>query len=166
MAGRFEKLAGAVAPKVLLDAVQTSQRLTELGVPHALIGGLAVGVHGHPRATRDADFLVGKEAFESTSPLIIYRDELKDLVEFGVIDLLAVPPDFPWLAEALVSSAPGEVPVISVEALILLKLYADRPQDRADVTALLEAGVDPVGVTRYLQDRAPGLVARFAQFVP
>jgi hypothetical protein len=28
----------------------------ELGVPHALIGGLAVGLHGHPRATKDVDF--------------------------------------------------------------------------------------------------------------
>ena len=83
MDGRFEKLAGAVAAKVLLDAVRTSQKLSELGVPHALIGGLAVGVHGHPRATRDADSLVGSEAFDSTSPLLVYRDELSDLVQLG-----------------------------------------------------------------------------------
>lgn len=166
MGGRFEKLAGAVAAKVLLDAVKTSQRLSELGVPHALVGGLAVGVHGHPRATRDADFLVGKEAFESTSPLLVYRHELNDLVQLGVIDLLAVPRDFPWLAEVLAPAVPGEVPVIPVEALILLKLHANRPQDRADVTALLEAGADAAAVTRYLREKAPDLVARFAQLVP
>ena len=166
MASRFEKLAGAVAARVLLDAIEASQRLSELGVPHALIGGLAVGVHGHPRATKDADFLVGAEAFERTSPLVVYRDELRDLVRLGAIDFLAVPPAFPSLAEHLVPAVPGEVPVIPVEALILLKLHANRPQDRADVVALLEAGVDAAAVTRYLRDKAPGLVARFAELVP
>lgn len=166
MDNRFEKLAGAVSAKVLLDAVKTSEKLSQLGVPHALIGGLAVGVYGHPRATRDADFLVGTEAFASTSPLLVYRDELRDLVELGVIDLLAVPPDFPWLAEALVPATAGEVPIIPVEALILLKLHANRPQDRADVTALLDAGADPAVVTRYLREKAPALVARFAKLVP
>lgn len=166
MSGRFEALGDAVAPKVLLDAIDASQRLSELGVPHALIGGLAVGVHGHPRATRDADFLVGSEAFESTSPLLVYRAELRDLVRIGVIDLLAVPPDYPSLAEHLTSADPGEVPIIPVEALILLKLHANRPQDRADVVALLAAGADTDAITRYLRAKAPELQARFAELVP
>ncbi len=131
MAGPFEALSEVVAAQILLDAITTSQRLTELGIPHALIGGLAVGMHGHPRATRDVDFLVGPEAFESTSPLLVYRAELSDLVRIGVIDLLSVPPDFPSLAEHLQDAEPGRVPVIPVEALILLKLHANRPQDRA-----------------------------------
>lgn len=167
MADRFEELAGAVAAKVLLDAIDASQRLSELGVPHALIGGLAVGVHGHPRATKDVDFLVGAEAFERTSPLLVYRDELRDLARLGVIDLLAVPPAYPSLREHLVPEVTGgEVPVVPVEALILLKLHANRPQDRADVVALLDAGADTAVVTRYLRDHAPDLVARFAELVP
>ncbi|HEX9737277.1 MAG TPA: hypothetical protein VGG06_35380 [Thermoanaerobaculia bacterium] len=167
MAGRFEKLAGAVAAKVLLDAIDASQRLSELSVPHALIGGLAVGVHGHPRATKDVDFLVGAEAFQSTSPLLVYREELRDLVRIGAIDLLAVPPAYPSLAEHLVTAVKGgEVPVVPVEALILLKLHADRPQDRADVVALLHAGADTAVVTRYLRDHATELVGRFAELVP
>ena len=60
MIGSIEELAEVVAPSVLLDAIDTSRRLTALGVPHALIGGLAVGLHGHPRATKDVDFLVVK----------------------------------------------------------------------------------------------------------
>lgn len=165
MASRFDKLAGAVAPKVLLDAVDTSRRLSELGVPHALIGGLAVGVHGHPRATKDADFLVGAEAFVSTSPLLVYREELRELVRIGVIDLMAVPPPYPSLAEHLVPEVAGEIPVIPVEALILLKLHANRPQDRADVASLLAVGADTAAVTRYLRSKAPGLVSRFAEIV-
>lgn len=167
MAGRFEELAGAVAARVLLNAVDASQRLSNLGVPHVLIGGLAVGVHGHPRATKDVDFLVGAEAFERTSPLLVYRDELRDLARLGVIDFLAVPQAYPSLAEHLVPAVTdGEVPVIPVEGLILLKLHANRPQDRADIAALLHAGADTTRVTRYLRDHAPKLVARFAELVP
>ena len=102
MAGRFDNLVGTVAPTVLVNALDTSRRLSDLGIPHALIGGLAVGIHGHPRATKDADFLVGAEAFDSIAPLLVYREELRDFVRLGVIDLLAVPPDFPSLAEHLV----------------------------------------------------------------
>lgn len=167
MAGRFEELAGAVAPKVLIDAIDASQRLSELGVPHALIGGLAVGVHGHPRATRDVDFLVGEEAFERTSPFLVYRHELRDLARLGVIDFLAVPPAYPSLSEHLVpAAAGGEVPVIPVAALILLKLHANRPQDRADVLALLHAGAETSVVIRYLREHAPDLVGRFAELIP
>ena len=57
-------LDDTVAPGIL-DAMRVaSARLTELGVRHALVGGLAVGAWGHPRATKDVAFLVGEEAFE------------------------------------------------------------------------------------------------------
>ncbi len=167
MASRFERLADSVAARVLLNAIDASRRLSELEVPHALIGGLAVGVHGHPRATKDVDFLVGTEAFEHTSPLLVYREELRDLVRLGAIDFLAVPKAYPSLVEHLApSAAGGEVPVVPVEALILLKLHANRPQDQADVVALLQAGVDTATVTHYLRDHAPELLTRFAELVP
>ena len=124
-----------------------------------------MGIHGHPRATKDADFLVGEEAFVTVSPVLIYREELREIVRLGVIDLLAVPPLYPSLAECLVPVAPGRVPVIPVEALILLKLHADRPQDRADVASLLAAGAETAVVTRYLREMAPELVSRFAEIV-
>ncbi len=135
-------------------------------MPHALIGGLAVGVHGHPRATKDVDFLVGAEAFESMSPFLVYRDDLNDLPKVGVVDLLAVPPEFPSLSKHLSASSPVEVPITPVEALILLKLHANRPQDRVDVTALLRAGANTARVRDYLRERAPELAVRFAELVP
>lgn len=165
MAGPFEALSDVVAANILLDAIKTSRRLSELGVPHTLVGGLAVGVHGHPRATKDVDFLVGPEAFESTSPLLVYRTELSDLVRIGVIDLLSVPPEYPSLAQHLEAAEPGAVPIIPVKALILLKLHANRPQDRADVTALVKAGIDDEEVADYLRSMSPTLLSRFAELV-
>ena len=57
-------LVGVVAPEVL-DAMRVaSAALKSAGVRHVVVGGLAVGAHGYPRATKDVDFLVGDEAFE------------------------------------------------------------------------------------------------------
>lgn len=161
----FEALAEAVAPRVLLDAIRVGERLTELGIPHALIGGLAVGLHGHPRATKDVDYMVGPEAFQTTEPFLVYREELKHVVTMGVVDLLAVPPRYPVLAEQLQVPKPGELPVVAVEALVLLKLDANRAQDRADVARLVNAGADPVAIRDYLRQHAPDLVARFLELL-
>lgn len=125
----IEALAEVVAPSVLLGAINTSRRLTELDIPHALIGGLAVGLHGHPRATKDVDFLVGDQAFERMTPILVYREELSEITRIGVVDLMGVPPRHGELRNVLALPTAGEIPVIPAPALILLKLLAARPQD-------------------------------------
>ncbi|MAE71305.1 MAG: hypothetical protein CME06_12670 [Gemmatimonadetes bacterium] len=156
-------LIGVVAPEVLTDAIEASKKLTNLGVPHALVGGLAVGLHGHPRATKDADYIVGEAAFHSTSQLLVYRDDLKDLVERSDVDLIAVPPGHPHIADLLVLPVESTIPVLPVEALVLMKLEAGRSQDRADVVALLKAGASVDDIARYLRREAPGLLPAFSE---
>jgi hypothetical protein len=160
---RIEGLRDVVSSSILERAEDVSRRLTALGVPHTLIGGLAVGVHGHPRTTRDVDFLVGVEAFAATSPLLVYRDDLVDLVRIGSIDLMSVPPKYPVLTSEL-SLEDDEIPVISLRGLVLTKLDAFRPRDREDVRRLL--GRDPSqirAVRDYLAANAPDLVHRLAE---
>jgi hypothetical protein len=159
------RLAEVVAPQVLLDAIEASRRLTELGVPHALIGGLAVGLYGHPRATKDVDFLVADQAFERIAPILVFRAELSDMARVGVVDFMPLPPDQPALAAHLRIPDGHEIPVINPEGLIVLKLLADRPQDRADIKALLNAGIDEATIADFLNRHAPVLVARFAELV-
>jgi len=165
MGDRLSTLADVVSERVLLDAVEASRRLTELGIPHALIGGLAVGVHGYPRTTKDVDFLVGAEAFERSSPVLAFRPDLRDLVRVGVVDLMPLPKGLDELESQLSLPMGAEIPVIGVEGLILLKLLADRPQDRADVGQLIAVGLDIGAVTAYLRRAAPQLVAAFAEIV-
>jgi len=162
---RFQELENVVSPAVLDDALTIGDLLTELGVPHALIGGLAVGMNGFPRATKDVDYLVGSEAFEMTTPFLVYRDELKDKIKMGVVDLLAVPERYPFLAEQLRTCQPGELHVISPEALVFMKLVANRPQDRADVSRLLQVGVSAHAVAVFVGEHAPELLSRFAEIV-
>ena len=159
----LDALAGVVAPEVLVEALNTSRILTGLGVRHALIGGLAVGLRGHPRATRDVDFLVGDEAFIRMVPILQCRPELADVVRFGVIDLMAVPSEHQELKDALVVPEGRGVPVIPLAPLILLKLSAGRPQDLADVRAPIVAGADLDEIQAYLGEHAPDLIPGLAQ---
>jgi len=159
---RFDALKEVVSPTLLRHAGEVSRLLRELEIPHVLIGGLAVGVHGHPRATRDVDFLVGPEAFASTSPVLIYRDEIKDIAVVGETDVMSVPDKYPGLVDEL--RLEDDVPVISLRGLVLLKLDANRVRDREDVRALLARTPDQVrGVRDYLLEQAPELISRLGE---
>ncbi len=52
----------------------SSLQLTCAGVRHVLIGALAVGAWGYPRASKDVDFLVGDEAFDA-KPVRLYLEK-------------------------------------------------------------------------------------------
>jgi hypothetical protein len=159
----WAELEQVVARRVLDDAVRVSSALTALGVPHALVGGLAVGIHGHPRATKDVDFIVGQEAFATTSPLLTFREELAEVVRWGVVDLIAALPDDPVLVAELVEGRSGHVPVVGIEVLVVMKLRASRSQDLADVEALVRAGADVAAVLAFLREHEPSHVPAFSR---
>jgi hypothetical protein len=159
---RVKGLIEVVAPAILTRAEQVSSMLRDLGVPHALIGGLAVGVHGHPRATKDVDFLVGPEAFETTEPFLVYREELKELARVGETDIMYIPDRFPGLSAEL--RLEDDIPIISLRGLVLMKLDAFRARDREDVRSLLRIHPSRIREVRdYLQAEAPELLTRLAE---
>ncbi|MFT4980076.1 MAG: putative nucleotidyltransferase [Myxococcota bacterium] len=159
---RIEDLQEVVSPAILNRARDISRLLKDLGVPHVLIGGLAVGIHGHPRATKDVDFMVGVEAFSSTDPFLIYREELKNLVHIGETDIMSVPERYPGLTAEL--RLEEGIPVISLRGLILMKLAAFRARDQEDVRALLRPAPGRIREVRdYLLQQAPGLLTRLAE---
>ena len=159
----IDGLEEAVAADILARMKRVSRRLYELGIPHALIGGLAVGVHGHPRATKDVDFLVGEEAFEG-GIVLSFREELHELVELAVTDLLGVPPRRPVLNDEL--RLLDGVPVVSLDALIMMKLDANRPQDVADVTTLLRLHPGRHrSLLEYMQANASDLLPRLLELL-
>ncbi len=157
----LERLKDAVAARVLMDALDVSRRLANLGIPHALIGGLAVGMHALPRATKEVDFLVDESAFEVTAPRLVFRPELREIVKVGVVDLLLIPDAISALRDQLELPTTDAVPVIAPSGLVALKLDAWRPQDRADVASLLGAGLDVEETARFLRSHAPHLAERF-----
>jgi hypothetical protein len=143
----------------LIDAVARLRSAFERsGIQYALIGGLAVGSRSRPRSTKDVDILLAV-------PQIKLPGLLEDLITQGfTIDVRSVIEGFvqhhitmfeyrgvriDWLkpavaayqhildqaSEALVFGQP--VRVATAEGLIVLKLTASRPQDIADIAALL-----------------------------
>jgi hypothetical protein len=133
------------------------------GIPYALCGGLALAVHGHPRATMDIDILVRSEhvadalavaraagfdvparkmvfGLRTGTPREIQRVSKLDpeTNELMSLDLLLVCPDYePVWASRVVSSWRGQaVSVVSRDGLATMKRIAGRPQDLADIARL------------------------------
>jgi predicted TIM-barrel fold metal-dependent hydrolase len=78
----------AVGESVRRAAEEAARRLRNLGICHALVGGIAVGAHGAPRNTIDVDFLVGLEAFESSGVVLVHRSGVPVKVGGVAVDLL------------------------------------------------------------------------------
>lgn len=156
-------LAHSVTAPVL-DALRlASKALTALGIRHVVVGGLAVGANGYPRATKDVDFLVGDEAFEHhPGGFVTMKPGVPIQINGVAIDLLSVQAGEEHLAAAL------EAPMgsmIEAPQLVYLKLKSPRQKDRADVVELVKAGIDIEACRRYLATHVPELVGAFENAV-
>jgi hypothetical protein len=156
-------LQDVVAPKII-DAMSTaSAALTRAGVRHAVAGGLAVGANGHPRSTRDVDFLVGDEAFERhAGGLVTLKAGVPFQVNNVAVDFLTIGPGEEFLESALNSPTAG---FLDAAPLVYLKLKSFRLQDQADIVNLINSSLDIDACRRYLQTNAPNLLPRFEELV-
>lgn len=139
------------------------QALQARGVEYALCGGVALAIHGVPRATQDIDLLlrpgdldllreVARQrgfAFEAlpmkfASGATVQRfTKIVDGQPFMLDVLFAEGPfEAIWSSRHTVSFEGGDVQVVSRDGLISLKLAAGRPQDIADVQRLKEVARD------------------------
>ena len=130
------------------------QILTDLGVNHALIGGLGLAAHGVHRATNDIDFLVN----EADRGILVEKlphygwalaaatdDVLHFLGNYAVDMTLARRPlSQEMLLDAICIPKVG-LKAVSAEGIIGLKIqaYTNNPkrrhQDKADILALMRA---------------------------
>ena len=157
------RLVDVVAPKVLDALKLASDALTRAHVRHVVVGGLAVGANGYPRATRDVDFLVGSEAFHHhASGLVTMRPEIPIQVNGVAVDLLSPEAHEPFL-EATLSAPPGSM--MEAAPLVYLKLKSPRRKDHVDVIELIKGGIDAPHCRAYLAVHAPALVAAFDECV-
>ena len=137
--------------------------LREHGVAYAVIGAAAMAVHGVSRATRDLDLLVMSLDCLSPSTWTALDDVQVDIRRGDADDPLAgmvrvasaadAPIDVVvgragWqraaIERALMRTVEGlSVPVVTAADLVLLKLYAQGPQDTWDIEQLLSSGDRP-----------------------
>jgi hypothetical protein len=134
------------------QALPAVRRLLEsAGVPFKVVGGLAVIHHGYPRTTVDVDLLVeagSRERIDARlEPFGFAREtphRLRHRATGVAVHLLVAgepmprPGGPPYPSPESLPSSPADPAVVSLGALVRLKLLADRHQDRADVVALLK----------------------------
>ena len=142
----------AAALRDLMDW-QAAQKL-----PLALVGGVAVGVYSRPRATKDIDVTwVTQIAPDALLPSLAahhlvpaFAESIELAVNSGVLPLVHTPSGaiidiifalFPYQQQMVARAVPIEVmdrvvPVVQLEDLCVLKLFAGRPQDMVDVQSL------------------------------
>lgn len=151
-----------VAPRVVGAMRTTSRLLTELGVRHVVVGGLAVGANGYPRATKDVDFLVSDDAFlTKAGGIVLLAPGIPFQVDGVAVDYLVANADEAHLAEALEGCFGG---AIDAPRLIYMKLKANRLRDQLDVVELVKAGVDRDACRSYLAAHARDLVELFDRY--
>ncbi len=148
-----------------MELVQEFERIIDAlagrGVEHAVCGGLAVAIHGHPRATRDIDLLllerdlpaaleaVGQSGYILEGGLLrfgigtpeerhVFRVSRASGPDLMTLDLLLVrDPDDPiWTSRERTRWRERELVVVSRGALIEMKRRAGRLQDLADIDRL------------------------------
>ena len=160
-------VAEVVSERVWKAMIDASRVLDDLGIRHALVGGLAVGAHGWPRATKDVDFLVDDSAWIKTEGgLVVMRAGLPVEAHGVAVDTLSIRDEEGHLRKALEETEISEgVPVAPLEALVYLKLVSPRSKDRLDLIQLVLAGTDVERVRTYLQKNATDLLAKFEEIV-
>jgi hypothetical protein len=119
------------AQPVPQDAIELFRLLQERNVKYLLVGGLAMLTYVQGRNTKDVDLLLSVEALEKLPELIIQeRNEFFARANFRSVQvdlLLTTNPLFKIVQEKFAAEhrfAELEVPAVSVEGLIVLKLYA------------------------------------------
>jgi predicted nucleotidyltransferase len=154
-----------------LDAERILRVLDEHGVDYVLIGGLAVQTHGHVRMTNDADLIPAPDPANlerlATALRVLDARVLNPGQEEVQVDAKMLPKATIWQFATpdggvdVIHEVPGgrtyaelserslrvklgniEVPVVSLDDLIQMKLARGRPLDREDVAALADPDVD------------------------
>ncbi|MBN1337305.1 MAG: hypothetical protein JXB39_15205 [Deltaproteobacteria bacterium] len=161
----LDRALEAVSPRVRRAVWAAHEALNAAGVPHLLVGGLAVGAYGYPYATQDVDFLVGDDAFEFHGAIVLHAPGVPIQVGGVVIDYVS--PDAHVDQQRLIEEARGDrnLHVVPIEHLVYMKLVAGRQRDMAAIVGLLQAGMDAEGVRAFLAKAAPDLVGRYDRLV-
>jgi predicted nucleotidyltransferase len=141
------------------EALQLQRELEHRGWPFCFIGGIALQHWGEPRTTRDLDLSLftgfGGEAGIVDALLQRYPGRIPDARAFALqhrvlllVTQSGVPVDIalaalPFEAELIARSTkinygPGiDLRICALEDLVVMKAFADRPQDRADLVGIV-----------------------------
>ena len=135
-------------------------------IDYALCGGIAMAIYDRPRATVDIDLLILSESLDRVIEIargleytirgldMTFANDAIEIRRVSKIDnetrillsldMLLVTPEIRriWDARVRADWEGGKLSVVSLEGLIGLKRMSARPQDIADISALMEDADD------------------------
>jgi hypothetical protein len=131
------------------------RRLQKAGIVHAIMGGMALYVHGHRRMTDDVDVLLTPDSFAEFKRLFVPKNyeplpgrarRFTDRANGVILDVLVTglhpgsgkPGPIAFPDPAAVRELKDNVYYIDLNTLMELKLAAGRHQDFADVVHLID----------------------------
>lgn len=139
-----------------------------LGIPYALVGGLAASAHGRPRFTKVVDFLVGDQAFVRSGLIVAFAQPMP--LQAGDVAIDPIPlPEHPRrkavleqaLQNPLIDRSTGrDLPVLAPTWVAYMKLASPRGKDRDDIVGMLQAGTVDLGQLRSAVEGDEELSAR------
>ena len=146
---------------IIAELIALVTALRNANLPFAVCGGLAMAIHGHPRATQDIDIIIreenlnevlevaksigfwipgGRMPFQAKIPLSMEIYRVSKAVDEKLIplDLMLVSPALEEVWNGRLSGQIGDVDctVVSTDGLIRMKEIAARTQDLADIEKL------------------------------
>lgn len=158
----LSQLSGVVSETVIDAMVVAHRQLDKIGVPHALVGGLAVCAYGYVRTTKDVDFLVTDDAFV-VHPGGVVTIHAGAPVQVGTvpIDMLSQLRGETALDGAIRDATEtGGIRVVPLDCLIYMKLKSSRSKDFSDIVELLKVGHDIDLIRGMIGTNAPHLLTK------
>ena len=155
-------------PLNINDELESIARsLNKSGIEYALCGGLALAVHGYPRATQDIDILIRESDLNQATALLggmgycisaglipfdmgreselrVYRVSKASGEDVLTLDLVLVSPILGdiWEGRETFQVEDYEITVVSLSGLKKMKRLSGRPQDLVDLERLEDAERD------------------------
>ena len=135
---------------------RAARRLERVGIPYAVVGGMAVNAHRYSRTTGDVDLLLTEAGFNDFCARFVGKNysrvpdrpfRLVDRTSHITVDILVTglfpgsgdPGPIAYPDPDAVSEIIDKIRVLNLEALIQLKLAARRYKDFGDVVELIRS---------------------------
>jgi hypothetical protein len=148
-----------MAKTLLQELLEITSALEENGIEYAVCGGLALTIHGFPRATFDLDVLIQAESLEKSYSVAAEKgfdikgldmsfkeraveirrvSKIDDDGEVLSLDLLLVTPQVTdvWETREIVNLQNQDLWIVSQKGLIKMKELAGRAKDLIDIERL------------------------------
>ena len=154
----IDNLRATVPEALRAAAVEVSELLRRAGVRHVLCGGVAVSCNGYGRTTGNVDFAVRECAFDYRDKALFLRPDLP--VKYLGIPVHYVLANDPFekamFEQYCVVPEHGDVPVLPIGPLTVMKLIARRHKDLADLVELFKRRiVDLEAVRKFVAENLP-----------